>query len=190
MKKQNGSALITALLSVGVLVVLGVFFFLTYVSNYNLGNRYEATLKAEYQNMENVLAQYSLKVAEVAQVPDVMKADLIEVNRAALEGRYGENGSQAVFQWIQENYAGTVDPQVYRQIQQVMEAGRNEFQNTQTKFIDIKRQYETDLGYFWRGFWLRLAGYPKKPLDEWKVISSEHAQEAFKTGIDQGVKIR
>jgi hypothetical protein len=72
----------------------------------------------------------------------------------------------------------------------VIEAGRNKFENAQTKFIDTKLVYETDLGYLWKGFWLRVAGYPKIDLAKYVIISSEHAQDAFKNGVDKGLKLR
>lgn len=176
---------VAGVIGVLVLVLVG-----SYISNYNYGNAAEKTIKAEYTNMENILGQYSLKVKEVAQIPGAMRDDLKEVLTAGMTGRYGENGSQAAFQWIQENYPGQVDASVYKQVQQVMEAGRNEFQNSQTKFIDTKRTYETNLGYFWKGFWLRVAGYPTINLDKYKIISSGHAKKAFETGVDEAIQIR
>lgn len=169
------------------LVFLGVG---SYISNANYGNRAEVSIKAEYENMQNVLGQYSLKVKEAAQVPTMKTEDLKEVMAAAMTGRYGDNGSQAMFQWITENHPGAVTDDLYIQIQQIMEAGRNEFQNVQTRFIDAKRTYETNLGYVWKGLWLRIAGYPKLNLDDYKIITSEHAKEAFETGVDKGITIQ
>ena len=180
----------TALAILGVVVVVAFIALGSFISNYNYGNRAEKALQAEYTNMENILAQYSLKVREVAQVPGMKTEDLQKVTRDAMSGRYGENGSKAVFQWIQENYPGQVTDATYVQIQQVMEAGRNEFKNAQTKFIDGKRAYETNLGYLWKGFWLNLAGYPKIDLAKLKIISSGHAQKAFETGVDEPIKLR
>jgi len=176
---------VLGVLAVVLLVIIG-----SYVSNYNYGNEAEKGIKAGYSNMENILAQYSLKVKEVAQVPGMMTDDLKEVISAGMTGRYGEDGSKAVFQWIKEAYPGKVDPSIYKQIQQVMEAGRNKFENEQTKFIDVKRAYETNLGYLWKGFWLRMAGYPTINLDDYKIISSGHARDTFETGIDEGIQLR
>lgn len=179
--------LIAILGVLGVIVAIAVG---SYVSNYNYGNAAEKTIAAEYENMENILAQYSLKVKEAAQVPGMKTEDLQAVMRDAMTGRYGENGSQAAFQWIQENYPGQVTDGLYVQIQQIMEAGRNKFENAQTKFIDTKRAYETNLGYLWKGMWLRIAGYPKINLDDYKIISSGHAKKAFETGVDEAIQLR
>lgn len=164
----------------------------SYYGAYNYGADAETTIETEYANMENILGQYSLKVKEAAQIPSMKTEDLKEVMSAAFTGRYGEEGSQATFQWIQENYPGQVTDAVYVQIQQVMEAGRNQFQNAQTKFLDTKRPYVATLKkdlFLSDGWWLAIGGYPKIDLDEFVIISSEHASEAFDSKIDTGIVI-
>ena len=139
--------------------------------------------------MENILAQYSLKVMEAGQVPSMYKDDLKEVITAAMTSKYGADGSKATFQWLKDQNIN-IDAGMYKQIQQIIESGRNKFENAQTKFIDTKRAYETNLGYLWKGMWMRIAGYPKINLDDYKIISSGHAKKAFDTGIDEGIKLR
>jgi len=175
---------------IGIIAAIVLLCVVSYTSSYNYGNKAEVQIKAEYENMENILAQYSLKVVEVAQVPGMMTDDLKEVISAGMTGRYGKDGSKAAFQFIQENYPGKVDASLYKKIQQVMEAGRNKFENAQTRFIDIKRAYETELGYLWKGMWMRIAGYPKINLSDYKIISSDHAKESFKTGVGKAIKLR
>lgn len=174
----------------GIFLALVVFCVVSYVSAYNSGVRFETSIKASYENLENILGQYSTKVAEAAQVPAAARDDLKEVMQASLSARYGADGSKATVQWIQEKYPGQVDPQLYRQIEQIIEAGRDKFQNEQTVFIDLKRGYSVQLGYLWSGMWLKIAGYPKIDLDKYKTVTSEHAQEAFKTGVEQPITLR
>lgn len=173
---------------VGV-VMIGATLFGQYVSAYNYGNKTEKTIAATYENNENILAQYSTKVSEAVQIPKMKTKDLVEVTTAAMQGRYGEDGSKAVFQWIQENYPGQVTDALYVNLQQMIEAGRNKFENGQTKLIDQKRGYETALGSFWQGLWLGFAGYPQIDLNDYAIISSNHAQAAFETKIDNGLNL-
>lgn len=189
MKRQNGSALVVGVVFAAIVALVIGIGVVSYVSNYNYGNRAEKTITAEYENMENILAQYSLKVGEAAQVPAMQRDDLLAIFSGTLEARYGEDGSQAAFQWLQEQNP-QLDQATYQKIQLMIEAGRNKFENAQTKFIDTKRVYETNLGYLWKGFWLRVAGYPTIDLDDYKIISSGHAQEAFETGVDKGLQLR
>lgn len=181
MKEQKGSALVVAIVLASIVGILVAMSAISYISAFNAGNRMENALKATRENNKNILSQYSQKVLEASQVPDMARDDLIKVTQAAIEGRYGENGSQAVFQMITEQNP-TIDPQLYRQIQQIIEGGRNEFQNAQTRLIDQKRVYETELGSFWRGMWLRLAGYPKINLEEFKPVTVDSVERVFEKG--------
>lgn len=174
---------------VSVLAGIGLFVFVSYVSAYNLGNRSEQGLVAAYDQNKNVLSQYTLKVAEAAQVPAMQRDDLTKVVQSALTARYGAEGSKAMFQWIQEQNPN-INSEVYTKLQQIIEAGRNDFQVAQAQFIDRRRAYETNLGSFWTGMWLRIAGYPKIDLASFKIIQSGHAQKAFETGIDEPVKLQ
>ena len=180
----------TMIAVVGVIVSLLFIGGASYVTSYNYGNRAEKNIVAIWENNQNILAQYTQKVQEAAQVPGMMKDDVKEVVSAALSGRYGPDGSKAVFQWIQEQNP-TVDAGIYRKIQQIIEAGRDEFKVSQTRLIDAKRAYSTNLGYLWKGLWMRIAGYPKINLDDYKAITNDYATKAFETGKEDGpIKLR
>ena len=184
----------TALIIVGAvsafLVGIMLTLFGSYVSAVNYGAAAEAGIKAAYTNNQNVLAQYSQKVQEVAQVPAMYTEDLTKVTRAAIEGRYGADGSKAVFQWLKEQNP-QLDSKVYVKIQQVVESGRDEFKTAQTRLIDEKRVYETALNTFWHGLWLRIAGYPKINLDDYKVITTAQTDATFAAGKETApIKLR
>ena len=182
---------IKSILILSVLIVIGGLFGVSqYVSYHNDGVRYETNITAGYDNLQQILGQYTLKVAEAAQVPGMMKDDLKDVMTSALSARYGEDGSKAVFQFIKEAYPGQVDASLYTKIQQIIEGGRDKFQNEQTAFIDLKKGYEAELGYVWSGFWLNVAGYPKIDLTKYKTVTSESAKATFANGVDAGIKLR
>ena len=170
----------------GAVVGTGV---VSYISAYNTGNRLERAIVATDENNRNILAQYGNRIAEAAQVPAMQRDDLTAVVTAALEGRYGEDGSRAVFQFIQEQNP-QIDSTVYVQLQRMIEAGRIEFAAAQTKLVDQKRIYETALGSFWQGTWMSVAGYPKIDLDEYQIVSTARADEAFETGVEEPMQLR
>ena len=85
------------------------------ISYYNYGVRTEAGIVAAWENNENILGQYSLKVIEAAKVPDKYTEDLRTVYREAMTGRYGDDGSGAVMQWIQEQ-----NPQLSPELRRVL----------------------------------------------------------------------
>lgn len=182
------SGKIVVAIVVGLLSVALVACGLTYVKYKNIGVNYEQQVKAVYDDNKVTLNSYTTKVQEVAQVPDMYKKDLQDVIKGTFEGRYGENGSQAVFQMIQESNMN-LDPKMYQQIQQVMESGRNEFKTSQKQLIDVTRNYEASLNYVWSGFWLNLAGYPKINLNDYRIIVTDDVDQKMKSGKDSVIKL-
>lgn len=170
--------------TIGAIAVAGVVLAGSYINAYNTGNRMENNIIATYEDNEQILGQYGQKLGEAVQVPGLMRDDLKDVLAGAMIGRYGENGSQAVFQMITENYPGQVDASLYVQIQRIVESGRNEFQAAQTRLVDQRRQYNTALGSFWQGTWMKMAGYPKINLAEYEPISTARASTVFDEGLE------
>ena len=175
---------VLTLLTIVVMVLAG-----SYVSAYNYGNRAERNLEAAWTNNQNVLGQYTLKIQELTQVPEMYKNDLKEVVAAAVTGRYGASGSKAVMQWLKEANI-PFDSKLYVKLAQVIESGRNDFTREQTRLIDEKRAYETQLGYLWSGFWLKVAGYPKVDLSKYKPVVAGDTAQAFEKGVQAPIKLR
>lgn len=190
MKNQKGSALwIVFAVILGMIVSVIGGLFLMYVSAFNYGNRAEQSIEAAYTNNQNILAQYGQKIQEAAQIPTMQRDDVAAVLTGAIGARYGKSGSQASMQWIKEQNP-TLSPKVYEKLQQLIEAGRDEFKNAQTELIDKKRSYQTELGSFVQGMFLKAAGYPKKDLASFKIITTDAAEQAFKTGKEAPMKLR
>lgn len=171
---------------IGGIALIGVT---SYISAYNTGNRLERTIEATFTDNQNVLAQYSNRIGEAAQIPAMQRDDLAEVVERALDARYGEEGSQAMFHWIQEQNP-QIDSTVYVELQRIINAGREDFRVAQTRLIDQMRVYETALGSFWQGTWLRIAGYPQTDLDQFVIVTNARTDEAFSTGQEEAIQLR
>lgn len=171
---------------VGSLVLIGGFLAMNYIKYSNAANKLEKSITASTRDRESTLAQYGQSVLEGVQIPNMAKEHLKETIQAAIAGRYGPNGSQAVFQSIQENNP-TIDPSLYRNLQRKIDAGRAEF-NDKNRIVASKCQiYETSMDNVWSGFWMNLSGWPK--IDVKKVcepISTDRAQDAVKNGKESG----
>ena len=143
---NKSSAGLLAGLGIGVgllaLLIVGV---ISYASAVAFGAQHENGIKATYENNKQILGNYTTRVAEMAQVPEMARDDLAAVMESAFNGRYGENGSQAAVQLIVEAYPGQIDPALYRNLQTTIESGRIEFRDNQTILIDKKRTYQQNL---------------------------------------------
>jgi hypothetical protein len=187
MNKQNGAispALAAVIIFGSLFLVMLVVLATSYISANNYGARIEAQLNAELFNNQNILAQGQQKVLEAAQVPTMYKNDFSEIIKADVQGRYGAEGSKATMQWLKEHDV-KIDADLYKKIQQLIEGYRDEFKNSQTKMIDVRRQYEAEQGLFWRGMWLKIAGFPKVDMAKFKPIITDNVESVYTRGKEE-----
>lgn len=149
----------------------------------------EAGIKAQAQANASSYDTYWKTIREMAQVPEMYVGDLEKVYRSAIQGRYGEGGSKAMFQFIKEHNP-TFDASLYTKIQTAIEGGRARFNADQAQLLDKKAAYETLLG----SNQAMLAGwmyhFPTINLADYKIVTSERTDAAFTTGHDDEVKLR
>jgi len=182
-------AIVVVMSILGILIAIGATFGGMYVSYNDRAVDLESQIVAQYDDLQNIKSNYTLKVQEIVQVTDKYKEDLSEIVNATFEGRYGDDGSQAMFQWIQEQNIN-LDPGMYKEIQVTIKAGRAEFQNAQTRFLDTKRIYNRELNSFVSGFFMTsLNDFPKIKLDEYNTIVAESTRKEFETGTDSAINI-
>ena len=168
---------------VGTLAVLGI----GYVSVHNTCNAKEATLMATKDQSKSVYDNFWKKVKEVAQVPAEYSKDMGDTYAKIMNARYG-NSNKVMMNWIKEANPN-FDSSMYTKVQQVVESGRNDFQDSQKQMIDQVRDYKTYVNSMPTSFFAGLAGYPKIKWEDFEVLTSERTDDAFKTHKDQAVDV-
>lgn len=188
-RNQRGGAMVIVLGVLAALVALIIAGIMIVIGANNTANSFEQQIKAQREANENSLATYGQKIQEAVQVPALMREDLMKAARAAMEGRYGADGSKAVVQVLREQNPN-LDPSLYTRLTQIIESGRDEFKTRQDRLVDIKRAYTTALGSLPQGAIMRFVGFPRINLDDYKIVSTERAQDAFKKGVEAPIQLR
>ncbi len=171
----------TVLISIGVFFLSILILVFGYVGFSNDANKFEVDIQAKYTDNKNVYDNGWKKVKEAAQVPDLQVEALQKVYASAMQGRYGADGSKAVFQFIKEQNP-TIDQTTFIKIQQDIEAFRNEFQSNQTRLVSRKQAYQTFLTATSNGrFYNMLGGYPHIDLSKFDIVTSEKTETDFAT---------
>jgi hypothetical protein len=172
-----------------ILSIVAIFVISYWTAN-NYGAKTEAQLKSMRDDNQNILAQYQQKIMEATQVPDMYRDDYKKILEAEMSGRYGADGSKANFQWIQE-HALNFDSKLYTNLQEMIAAGRKDFEQGQRRMLDARGKYEGELNTTWRGTFLGMAGYPKIDLKEYQPVITDSVESAFKAGKESApLKLR
>ena len=178
------------IIGLGVTVVgLVATHFMIGVSAHNYAVGVEANIKAQYDNNRNSLSNTTLKIKEMFSVRDEHYKGLKDIIESTMTGRYGANGSKAVFQFLKENNLKP-DTKLDLNVQNVISSGRDEFRASQDALISIKASYERELNSYFYGGYIHRAGFPKIDLNKYDIIINKGTQDKFETKTDDVISLR
>ena len=157
-----------------ILLIIGAFGFRTDCLQAQNG------IVAQYDQNRNNYDNMWKKFRETAQVKSEYVADLKKVWDGAMSGRYGAEGSKAVFQFIKEHNPN-VDSALYSKMMSMIEAGRNSFEADQKQLIAKKNALNDVLSTTRAWVYNRFFGFPTIDMSMYDIVTSGQTEEAFRT---------
>lgn len=171
-------------LIIGVIVLVS-----SAVSARNWAVKQESQLQSLDSERQQKLADYEIKITGMVQVPEMYRDDLIKVVRENIQGRYGKDGSKAMFQAMRESNI-TFDSSLYKKIQDQIEIARDDYSQVQTRLNDSVAVYRTGLDVFPRNIFLGIFGMPRVNLDNYKPVITDRVDEAIRTHREKPLQLR
>lgn len=170
---------------VGLPLVIGT---IMCVSTNNTCVTYEANLAAVKQQSKSQYDTFWKSVKEVAQVPSQYSKDMKETYAAIMDSRYKDKNP--LMNWIKEANPN-FDSSMYKQVQQVIESGRNDFKDSQKQMIDSAREYKTYVQKMPTSFIAHLMGHPGPDFkwSDYEPVTSDRSEDAFATRKDEAVDV-
>ena len=186
-------------------VVIGGVFMLTVIGWYNDAVSLEESTIAQYRDNKNEYDAFWKKVKETAQIPDKYKEDFKDILVSETTAKFGEQGSQAMFQWFKDRDIN-FNSKVYEKIQNVIESGRDDFKRAQTMLLDKQRKYNVHIKSFKGKMLSGIAGMPnpisgelapRSDLDgdgvltvlDYPIVTSKRTEKAFADGVDEEINV-
>jgi hypothetical protein len=164
---------IVAVLAVGV--ISGIMYNNDFVKTENLIVATDGDLQNVHASIFNNIKSQGLSVEKYGDM-------VIKAIDASMTGRYGAKGSSAAFQWIKEENP-KIDTATFTKLQQVIDAGYNNFETKQRTKIDIIRTYKNKIQVFPANLYASILGFPKIDLKKYsEVITTEETKKTWETG--------
>lgn len=177
---------------IGVLVaglIVGGSLAVTLISTHNNLASLEQSVIAQYDQNKNSYDSMYKSVFETAGVTTKYAKEFKETYDGMMTGRYGDEGSQALFQMITESNP-TLDSSLYKTIQQTITSNRESFKADQKMLVDKKNIYVLTMRQFPTNVVASLLGYPKVKLSDYGIVTSSRTEGAFQTGKDEPLEVK
>lgn len=124
------------------------------------------------------------KIKQSANVADKYKDGLKEILEVYTEGR-SEGSENLLMKWGAEAVPN-FDSSIYKQLNNIIVASRDDFTMNQKELIDLKREHDTLINRFPNNIYYRVLGVNEIEI---KVVTSTKTDKTFETGKDDEVEL-
>jgi hypothetical protein len=173
-----------AIVSITAVIVLLLLF--TVIGTVNSYSRVEVKAAAVQQDNKNVLDNTRKAIREAAAVSDKEVEALVSIITGYAEARGsnpdGGDNNAISMGMVTEAVPSITEVATLGRLQNIVVAGRKDWQAAQTRLIEIKRQGDEMIAVFPSNVVLGIFG--KKPI-EIQVVTSSETEKNFSTGEDE-----
>lgn len=173
--------------SIGAAIIAFIAILFTCIGTMNSYSRLEVKAKAATTDNRNVLDNTRKSVREAAAVSstEVAALEKLIVGYAEARGSNEGGGDNNVVSigMVREAVPSITTVETLTKLQNIVVAGRKDWQAAQTRLIEIKRQGDEMLAVFPGSLVLGMMG--KQPI-EIQIVTSTETEENFRTGKDDG----
>lgn len=192
--------------TIGLIVagVIATIMFIVGLSWYNGAVSLTNTTEAQWRDNQNSYDAFWKTVKETAQITDRYKEDFKQVLIGATELRFKNTGGTGVFALAEANPA--LAPEVYTQLQRVVEAGRIDFKRSQTTLLDKQRALKNHLQHASGNFFGMFFSFPRvasgdfappKDLDgdgvltalDYPIVTSATTKKVFEEAESEPIQV-
>ena len=161
-------------------MLIGIYMYVSYSNQeIELRNLVQAQVDTRDANFDKAWKV----IKQQANLTEKYANDFKEIYKEIIAGRYGENGSQAAWSWIQEQNPN-IDPSVYTKVQATIESQREQF------FYEQKKLISYDMNH--KNLRLKFPGsifVGNRPDVEFNIITSDFTEQASSTGTENDVEL-
>ena len=161
----------------GLIAILAVVIFVMNISYQNSYERLAADIDAQYDKIESDYEKMSRVILQQAGILNKYSKDFKEIYKGMMTGRYGQEGSKAMWQWIKEQNP-QIDASLYAKLMTTVEAQRTTFSRKQEKVAamvaESNKMLKTAPSKWFVDGEIKVA----------KIVSSSNTKVIMETGVD------
>ena len=158
-----------------VLALLMIF--MMNISYQNTYERIDEDILAQYKKIESNYEKMSRIILQQAGIVGKYSDDFKNIYKGMMQGRYGKDGSKAMFQWIKEQNP-QIDSALYAKLMTTIEAQRTGFDRQQNKVSNMIAESNKMLKT------ATSKWFVNGEIKEAKIVSSSKTKVIMDTGID------
>lgn len=154
------------------------------ISVYNNVIYYQTAIEAKQKDNESVFDNMWKKISQTVQVSDKYKQGLKEILESYVSGRSIDDNNLLV-NWIHEAVPN-FDASVYKEINNTIIAGRDDFVKQQRILLDLSKEYKKYIKIFPNNVYCTLFGIKEINV---KIITSNKTEQIFDTQKEEDINI-